>query len=118
MAAWHPGFFEPPDRGLAERARARICNGALYSPPRYGDEVEQLAGDAAETQPRGQDGEHLGRAAARVELQAVRLVEAEQHPHLVSREHGQIGARDEHGRGDDPVLPGERRDEPLADRAA
>ena len=41
MAAWRP--FEPPERDLAERSRARIRNGALYSPPRYRHEIEQHA---------------------------------------------------------------------------
>jgi len=117
MAAWHPSF-EPPDRGFTERARARIRNGALYSPPRYGDEVEQLAGDGAQAEPGGKHGKHLRRAVARIELEAVRLVEAEQKAYLVAGEDWEIRAGDEHGRGDEPVLPGKRRDEPFADRAA
>src|SRR5205823_3425734 len=104
--------------GLAEGARARIRNAALYSPPRYGDEVEQLARDRAQAEPRADGGRDLGQPLAGIEVQAVRLVQQQEHPHLVEREYGQIGAGHEYRGCDDAVLARERRDDPVADRAA
>ena len=93
---------EPPDGGLAERARARIRNGALYSPPRYRNEVEQL--------PRERRGSRARRRRSRAArgirsralgLEPVGLLEPQDHPDLVQGEHGQVGAGDEHDRRDD-----------------
>src|SRR5437868_8542882 len=78
--------FESFDGGLAEGARARIRNAALYSPPRYGDEVEQLARDRAQAEPRADGSRDLGQPLAGIEVQAVRLVQQQEHPHLVERE--------------------------------
>src|SRR5690348_2371445 len=110
--------FESFDGGLAEGARARIRNAAFYGPPRYRDEIEQLARDGAQAEPRPDGGEYLREPLAGIELQAVRLVEQQEHPHLVEREYGQIGAGHEHRGPDDAVLARERRDDPVADRAA
>src|SRR5947209_9563957 len=110
--------FEPFDGGLAEGARARIRNAALYSPPRYRNDVEQLARDGAQAEPRADGSSDLREPPAGIEIQAIRLVEQQEHPHLVEREYGQIGAGHEHRRADDAVLARERRDDPVADRAA
>ena len=59
-----------------------------------------------------------GNRLLRLELQAERQVEQQEHAHLVEREHGQVGARHEQRRRGEPVLPRERRDDPVADRAA
>src|SRR5581483_3807844 len=103
--------FESFDGGLAEGARARIRNAALYSPPRYRDEVEQLPRDGAQAEPRADTGSDLGEAPTAIDVQAVRLVEQQEHPHLVEREYGQIGAGYENRRTDDAVLARERRDD-------
>src|SRR5690348_16138595 len=102
--------FESFDGGLAEGARACIRNAAFYGPPRYRDESEQLAREGAQAEPRADGGSDLGEALAGIELQPVRLVEQQEHPHLVEREYGQISAGYEHRRADDPVLARERRD--------
>src|SRR4051812_7122059 len=57
VVAWRG--FEPPDRGLTERARARIRDGALYGPPRYRHEVEQLPGDGAHSEAETEGGGDL-----------------------------------------------------------
>jgi hypothetical protein len=140
VVAW--SGFEPPDSGLTERARSRIRNGALYGPagqtleasavepptpgekigPAFGGpgrkKVEQLAGDGAKAEARADRRRDLGQPLARVDLEPVRLLEAQQKPELVQREERQVGAGHEHGRAHDPVLPGEPRDELLGDRAA
>src|SRR5437868_10665970 len=119
MAAWHPGpTFEPPDSGFTERARSAVRNGALYGPPSYRRDREQLARDSTQAEGGGNRGEELGRAFARVDVEPVGLLDPQQHPDLVQREHGQVDAGDEHRRGEDAVLAGEARDELLADRAA
>src|SRR5437588_605391 len=81
-------------------------------------EIEQLAREGAQAEPRADGGSDLGEALAGIELQPVRLVEQQEHPHLVEREYGQISAGYEHRRADDPVLARERRDDPVAHRAA
>ena len=63
--------FEPTDGGLAERARARIRDGALYSPPRYRNEVEQLPREGAQAEAGAERGGDLRQALARIDLEAV-----------------------------------------------
>ena len=92
MAAWRPDF-QAGDRGLAERASARIRNGALYSPPRYRNDPEQLPGDGAQAEAGGDRGQELRGPLTRIGVQPVRLLDAQQHPDLMQGEHGQVGHR-------------------------
>src|SRR3954465_7410680 len=103
MAAWRG--FEPPDRGFTERARARVRDGALYGPPRYRHEVEQLPGEGAHSEAETEGGGDLRQALARADAEPLRLPEPQQQPQLVQREQRQVCAGDEHGGSDDPVLP-------------
>ena len=87
VAAWsaassRPGF-EPPESGFAERARARIRNSALYSPPRYRNEIEQLAGDRTQAEAGAERGRDLGQPLTRVGLEPVGLLEPQDEPNLV-----------------------------------
>ena len=62
-----------------------------------------MAGDRAEAEPGGDDGQDLERALA-VELLAVGGGDAEHHADLVQRQHGEVGAGDEDGDAEDAVL--------------
>ena len=62
--------FEPPDSGLAERARARIRDGAFYSPPRYRNEIEQLARERAQAEAGAERRGDLGQPLAGVDRRA------------------------------------------------
>src|SRR5207302_2951955 len=118
VASWVvPTRLEVPDRGLAERARARIRHDALYSPPRYRHEVEQLAGEGAEAEAGAEGGEDLRHPLA-VDLLAVGGGDPQYEAQLVQCEHGEVGPGDEDGSADDRVLPGERDDQLVAERAA
>src|SRR5205807_7325167 len=103
VAAWSPDF-EPADGGFTERARARIRDGAFYGPPRYRNEIEQLARDRAQAKADAERRRHLGQPLAGVDRKSVGLLEPQDQPDLVERKHGQVDAGDEHGRADDPVL--------------
>ena len=116
MAAW--SGFEPTDGGVPERARARIRDGALYSPLRYRKPVDEPPREGAQPEPGAERGGKLRQALAQIDLAAMRLLEPQHEAQLVQRESGQVGAGDEGGSADDAVPPRAGGDELLADRAA
>jgi hypothetical protein len=118
MAAWRADGIEPTQGGFAERTRARIRNGPFHRPPRYWNEIEQLARERPHAEAGAERGGDLRQTLARIDLEAIRLLEPQDEPNFVQREHRQVDARQEHRGTDDPVLPRERRNEPFADRAA
>src|SRR5204863_398986 len=101
-----------------ERARAGVGDRALQGPARDRHDVEQLTRDGAKPEAGGQRGEDLRHALARVADDPVGLLDPQQHPHLVQREHGQVGAGDEHGPADDERPPVLRRGLQLLDQSA
>src|SRR3954447_4970052 len=95
--------FEPPDRGFAERSRARIRNGTLYSPPRYRNDAEQPAGGSAEADAGGERRRDLRRPLLGVGSVPVGLPQPQHEPQLVAGEHGQVDAVEEDGRPHEPA---------------
>src|SRR3954451_14586122 len=118
MAAWAADELEGRDRGLAERARARVRHTALYGPSRYRDAAEELAAERAPAERRAERRSDLRQALLEIDPAAVRLLEAQHEPELIHHEDGQVGASEEDRSARDAVLPGEARHERLRDRAA
>ena len=88
VAAWSADFepapgFQPPKSGFADRARARIRDSAFYSPPRYRNEIEQLAGDRPQAEAGSERRRDLGQPLARVDREPVGLLEPQDEPDLV-----------------------------------
>ena len=117
VAAWSPGI-EPADSGFAERARARIRDAAFYGPPRYRNEIEQLAGHRPQAEA-GPSVAAISGSRSRGSISSPYACSRRSSSRIsfsASTGRSTPGMNDR--RGDDPVLPREHRDEPLADRAA
>src|SRR5581483_4801119 len=112
------GEGEPHESGLSQSARAGIGDAALHRPSGQRHEVEQLSRGGAQPESRAHRGDDLRKALAHVGLEAVGLLQPQQHPYLVEREHGEVGAGDEDRRSDEAVLAREQRDDPVAHRTA